>query len=481
MTCASCAARIESGLGGLPGVDDCRRQLRHQPGDGHLRPRGHRARRRSRPRSPISATRCPTPSPTTPRPTSVRDLRRRASWSRWCSASPCSRSRWCRRCSSTAGSGSRSCSSTPVILWSAWPFHRATLVNLRHGATTWTRSCRWAPSPRTCGRSSRWCSSAPAERAACRWARCSAARATARTSTSRPPARSSRCCCSGSTSRPVRAAGRATRCVRCSSSARRPRASRTATRSRSATLRVGDRFVVRPGEKIATDGIGRRRRRRPSTCRCSPASRCRSTSTTGDAVFGATVNTSGRLVVEATRVGDDTALAQIARLVEEAQGSKAPVQRLADRISAVFVPVVLVIARASRSLVWLRARQPGRRGVHRRGGGADHRLPVRARSRHAHRDHGRHRSRRPARHRDQGRRGARGHAGRRRRRARQDRHHHRGPHGAGRRRRRAGRRRRRAAATGRFGRGRVGASDRARGRRRCPRPRRGAGARRPRS
>ena len=64
----------------------------------------------------------------------------------------------------------------------------------------------------------------------------------------------------------------------------------------------------------------------------------------GDAVFGATVNTSGRLVVEATRVGGDTALAQIARLVEEAQGSQAPVQRLADRISAVFVPVVLVIA-----------------------------------------------------------------------------------------------------------------------------------------
>ena len=64
----------------------------------------------------------------------------------------------------------------------------------------------------------------------------------------------------------------------------------------------------------------------------------------GDEVFGATVNTSGRLVVEATKVGSETALAQIARLVEEAQGSKAPVQRLADRISAIFVPIVLVIA-----------------------------------------------------------------------------------------------------------------------------------------
>ena len=64
----------------------------------------------------------------------------------------------------------------------------------------------------------------------------------------------------------------------------------------------------------------------------------------GDDVFGATINTSGRLVVEATKVGADTAIAQIARLVEEAQGSKAPVQRLADRVSAVFVPVVLVLA-----------------------------------------------------------------------------------------------------------------------------------------
>jgi Cu+-exporting ATPase len=66
--------------------------------------------------------------------------------------------------------------------------------------------------------------------------------------------------------------------------------------------------------------------------------------TVGREVFGATVNTSGRLVVEATRVGSETALAQIVRLVDEAQGSKAPVQRLADRISAVFVPTVLVIA-----------------------------------------------------------------------------------------------------------------------------------------
>ena len=72
----------------------------------------------------------------------------------------------------------------------------------------------------------------------------------------------------------------------------------------------------------------------------------------GDAVFGATVNASGRLVVEATRVGSETALAQIARLVSEAQGSKAPVQRLADRVSAIFVPIVIVIALGTLA-VWL--------------------------------------------------------------------------------------------------------------------------------
>ena len=107
-----------------------------------------------------------------------------------------------------------------------------------------------------------------------------------------------------------------------------------------ASLQVGDRFVVRPGEKIATDGRV-----------VDGASAVDISMLTGEPVpveveagaevFGATVNTSGRLVVEATKVGSETVLAQIARLVEQAQGSKAPVQRLADRISAVFVPVVL--------------------------------------------------------------------------------------------------------------------------------------------
>ena len=75
--------------------------------------------------------------------------------------------------------------------------------------------------------------------------------------------------------------------------------------------------------------------------------RCRSRSRSASDVAGATVNTYGRLVVRATRVGADTALAQIARLVDAAQSGKAPVQRLADRVSAVFVPIVIVLSLAN--------------------------------------------------------------------------------------------------------------------------------------
>ncbi len=111
-------------------------------------------------------------------------------------------------------------------------------------------------------------------------------------------------------------------------------------------LVVGDRFVVRPGEKIATDGL------------VTEGSSAVDTSLVtgepvpvevgpGDRVVGATVNAGGRLVVEATRVGADTALARITRLVEQAQSGKAPIQRLADRVAGVFVPVVLLLAGAT--------------------------------------------------------------------------------------------------------------------------------------
>jgi P-type Cu+ transporter len=118
-------------------------------------------------------------------------------------------------------------------------------------------------------------------------------------------------------------------------------------------LAVGDYFVVRPGEKVATDGTV-----------VEGASAIDASLLTGepvpvevvpgDPVTGATVNAGGRLVVRTTRVGSDTALAQIARLVEEAQSGKAQVQRLADRVSAIFVPVVITLAAATLGF-WLTA------------------------------------------------------------------------------------------------------------------------------
>ena len=111
-------------------------------------------------------------------------------------------------------------------------------------------------------------------------------------------------------------------------------------------LVAGDRFVVRPGEKVAADGIVEEGSSaidaslltgEPVPVEVGP----------GDAVTGGTVNAGGRLVVRAVRVGADTKLAQIARLVHDAQAGKAPVQRLADRVAAVFVPTVIAVAAAT--------------------------------------------------------------------------------------------------------------------------------------
>ena len=130
-----------------------------------------------------------------------------------------------------------------------------------------------------------------------------------------------------------------------------PDGRRTERRVPVARLAVGDEFAVRPGEKVATDGVV-----------VSGTSAVDTSLLTGepvpvdvgpgDEVTGATVNTSGHLVVRATRVGEETRLAQIGRMVARAQTGKAPVQRLADRISAVFVPIVLVIALGTLA-VWL--------------------------------------------------------------------------------------------------------------------------------
>ncbi|MFC3300696.1 copper-translocating P-type ATPase [Arthrobacter agilis] len=105
----------------------------------------------------------------------------------------------------------------------------------------------------------------------------------------------------------------------------------------------GDEFVVRPGEKIATDGVVTEGTSAVDTALLTGESVPVEVSP-GDAVTGATINTSGRLVVTATRVGSDTVLSHMGRLVSQAQSGKARIARLADRISAVFVPVVLVLA-----------------------------------------------------------------------------------------------------------------------------------------
>jgi Cu+-exporting ATPase len=108
-------------------------------------------------------------------------------------------------------------------------------------------------------------------------------------------------------------------------------------------LRVDDLFVVRPGDKIATDGVVVEGESAVDQSMLTGESLPVEVEV-GSEVAGATVNTYGRLVVEATKVGADTALAQIARLVEAAQSGKAPVQRLADRVSAVFVPIVIALS-----------------------------------------------------------------------------------------------------------------------------------------
>jgi len=119
-----------------------------------------------------------------------------------------------------------------------------------------------------------------------------------------------------------------------------------------ADLHVGDRFLVRPGERIATDGVVEDGASAVDTSLLTGESLPVEVGV-GDAVVGSTINVDGVLTVRATRVGADTQLARISRLVVEAQAGKAPVQRLADRISAVFVPVVIVISLVTLAAWWL--------------------------------------------------------------------------------------------------------------------------------
>ena len=118
---------------------------------------------------------------------------------------------------------------------------------------------------------------------------------------------------------------------------------RTETVVPASSLQVGDLFAVRPGEKVATDGVIVEGSSALDTSLLTGES-VPVDAAPGDTVTGATVNTWGSLLVRATRVGSDTTLAQIGRMVAEAQAGKAPVQRLADQISGVFVPIVIVVS-----------------------------------------------------------------------------------------------------------------------------------------
>ena len=190
-------------------------------------------------------------------------------------------------------------------------------------------------------------------------------------------------------------------------------------------VKVGDILLVKPGEKIPVDGKVIEGRVPPSMNRCSPAKACLSSKADGDDVFGATINLSGAFQMQATKVGQDTTLAQIVKMVAEAQANKAPIQKLADRVSGIFVPIVLGIALLTAAwLVFLHGRFLPE--LHSRGRRARHRLPLRVGSCDADGHHGRHRLGRKTRNPDQERRGARKRQENRRRRVRQNRHADRG-------------------------------------------------------
>ena len=153
---------------------------------------------------------------------------------------------------------------------------------------------------------------------------------------------------------------------------------------------AGDLIQVRPGEKVATDGVVVEGRSAVDesmlTGESLPVEKV-----AGDEVIGATLNRNGSFVFRATKVGKDTALAQIVRLVSEAQGSKAPIQRLADQISAYFVPAVIAVAALTFGIWYAVGPEPASTTHWWRRSRADHRLPLRDGTGHPDGDHGRHR------------------------------------------------------------------------------------------
>ena len=241
---------------------------------------------------------------------------------------------------------------TPVVLWAAWPFHRAAAVNARHLSSTMDTlvslgvlaAYLWSTAALV----------ASAGQAEHLYFETAGVVTTfllvGRTLEAR-----------------ARASGRSALTSLLNLGAKDVAVQRIDASTRATTevrlpveeLRVGDHFVVRPGEKIATDGVV------VDGASAVDASLVTGESvpaevSAGDGVTGGTLNTHGRLVVEATRVGSDTTLAGITRLVEEAQTGKADVQRLADRVSAVFVPVVIALAALTFAGWWVATRDPAR-------------------------------------------------------------------------------------------------------------------------
>ena len=229
---------------------------------------------------------------------------------------------------------------TPVALWGAWPFHRAAVANARHGAATMdtlislgvTAAYAWSLVALITGTGSTYLDVAAAVPVLILLGRDLEARAKRR---------------SGAALRALLALGaKDVAVLRNGHEVRVP----------ATQLAAGEEFVVRPGEKIAADGIVRSGRSAVDTSLLTGEPVPVEVGA-GDAVTGGGVNANGRLVVLATRVGADTQLAQLARLVVAAQAGKPPVQRLADRISSVFVPVVIGIALVT-LVTWLATGHP---------------------------------------------------------------------------------------------------------------------------
>lgn len=237
----------------------------------------------------------------------------------------------------------------PVVVWGAWPFHKAAWVNLRHGTSTMDTLISLGTI------------------AALGWSVYALFWGTAGTPGMKHPFELTIARMDGSGNIYLEAAAGVTTFILAGRyfeqrSKRRAGAAlralldlgakdvavlgpdgSTETRVPIDSLAVGDLFVVRPGEKIATDGVVERGTSAVDASMLTGESVPVEVGQ-GDAVVGATVNVGGRLVVRATRVGADTQLAQMARLVEDAQNGKAQVQRLADRISGIFVPIVIGLA-----------------------------------------------------------------------------------------------------------------------------------------